>query len=221
MKHSRVAVLLSILVLLSWLAVRAEAQCLPDPELSEVPDCITITPDGSFEYRVTVMGSDLGVPCGPLPGLLVEIEFLPVANSMIAWRVGQPNPVVAAVTDLNGDARFYLEGGGCVLDTQVAGCVNQAVARVSAGVVLADVLCVNSPDAVDGSGTLPACAPTTTCSGGITTVGLSDAVYHTNSIAGGLPDRCSKFVESFDAPVGLADAVIVTAYVLLGSTCPC
>jgi hypothetical protein len=71
---------------------------------------------------------------------------------------------------------------------------------------------LNSPDAVNSQGKLPTELGTSVCENGRTAAGLSDVVFHTRAIAGGLVEPCSKFTAPFDDPIGIGDAVVVTPY---------
>lgn len=80
---------------------------------------------------------------------------------------------------------------------------------------------LNSPDVVNSGGMLPTELGTSICEDGQTRVGLSDAVFHTGPVKRALVEPCSKFTPPFDGPVSLADAVIITDYVLRGPSAAC
>ena len=73
--------------------------------------------------------------------------------------------------------------------------------------------------------TAPACCPTdlgaSICTNGMTSAGLSDAIFHTPPIKLALAEPCSKFSLPFGDPVGLEDAVILTPYIKTGVTMAC
>ena len=84
----------------SILVVAAMALCatgslanIPDPELSEVPDMMTLsttTPTqglATFDFVVVVEGQG-----GPVANSLVEVEFAPSAEDLIAWWADSSSP---------------------------------------------------------------------------------------------------------------------------------
>ena len=173
-------------------------------------------------YQVVIRQSN----CLPVNGALVEIEFNPAVAPKVGYCVGQGGfgggTVVVGVTNEAGEAVLFIQGGGCV------SVGDPFVARVKAdGVVMGEPR-INSPDIVDTAGNRADETGVSTCGAGggaapdMLTVGLSDAVEHTGSIALGLADFCSNFTgPDFDDAVGLADAVIVTGYVTAGTSCTC
>lgn len=183
---------------------------IPDPELCDCPSILTITPDGSFSYTVTING-----PIGPVIGSLVEIRVSAQADPVVCWCIGQVHPSITAVTNSAGDATFNIAGGGCVTAAGLGG--GAIVAQVFAdGIELCQVE-INSPDAVDSNGFLPTdddYVGDASC-----LVGLSDAVFHTGPIASGTAELCSNFSDPFDDTVALIDAIIVTPYIVGGTSC--
>ncbi len=199
---------------------------------SDVPDCISIAPPPLIAgnpigfYMVTVRDA----ASTPIPGAAVRLEFLPPTIPMIAWCGGIPpgNPpgVLSGTTNTSGIVIFTIEGGGCVISTQQPCATPAALVSVQGppgigGNFTEDIFCINSPDVVTDAGGRAECPATSTCAGGAVKVGLSDAVFHTPCIKGGLICPCTKFTPPFGAPVGLADAVFLTPFIKAGNTCPC
>jgi len=223
----------------SLIAVSFLALCLAHPVLaqvtaatSDVPDCISIAPPPLIAgnpigfYTVTVRdGANL-----PVPGAQVRLEFLPPTIPMIAWcggiPPGAPPGVLNGTTNTSGIVTFTILGGGCVISTQQPCATPAATVAVLGppgigGNFTEDIFCINSPDAVTDSGARAACPNISTCAGGATKVGLSDAVFHTPCIKGGLICPCTKFTAPFGAPVNLGDAVVLTPFIKLGNSCGC
>lgn len=191
---------------------------IPDPNLSDVPGTVTITGDGSFGYTVIVRG-----PQGGVASANVELRFTATAGVFIPFCTGQ-SITLSATADGNGQATFFVAGGGCM--PQDAWDNDLDLAGIAIGQVFADGIelariDVNSPDVVDNGGFLayekPQFDPL-----GQNTVNISDAVFHTGPIVNQLAEFCSNFTEPFDDLVGIADATLVTGYILgaVGCTTP-
>ena len=214
----------------SILVVAAMALCatgslanIPDPELSEVPDMMTLsttTPTqglATFDFVVVVEGQG-----GPVANSLVEVEFAPSAEDLIAWWDGQTHPLLSATTDLNGEARFVIYGGGCIDPDEYDG--GSFIWQVRADGIVLDEGGINSPDPVNDNGRLPTDTDFPNCKEDppgtwTTTAGLSDAVFHTRPIKLGLIEVCTKFTPPFNDPVGLADGILLTPYLKFSGTC--
>jgi hypothetical protein len=231
--RNRVALLVPLIVFFLALpsGPRPAAAKPPYPDLSIVPDMITIAPDGSFSCRVVIEGT-----AGPVPGSYVEIEFSPEATALIAWTVpippGADTPVTgpgggllfAGSTDANGEVTFHIAGGGCVAQKNNAEPVEPYIAQVRADNILMNEPGVNSPDAVNADGQLPEFLGYSICDPGTATtaVGLADALYHTPSIKTGEEEICTNFTgPDYSDGIGLADAGLLTPYVKGGTTGTC
>ena len=199
---------------------------VPDPELSTVPGVLTVTPDGSFEFKV-----DVESQAGPVAGAVVEISFAAATDTLVAWCVGQTHPIITASDgDGDGSVSFFVEGGGCV-DFASLPPGFPAVAQVRADGILLANIDVNSPDIVNDTNGLrstedgpPRNALGSNCAGmpSGTEVGTGDAVEHTPNFSLGLVDVCSNFTgPDFDDAVGLPDVVVATPYLASGTACAC
>jgi hypothetical protein len=191
------------------------AATIPDPGIVVAPDVLTITPDGSFGYTVTLIGDS-----GPRPNTPVELHFSPEAEALIAWAEGQEHPLITGTTDQNAQVTFYIAGAGCIDWDRFAGTGPYIVQVRSEGDILNEPM-VNSPDAVNSAGQLPTQLGTSICEDGRINVALSDAVFHTAPIKQGLVEPCSKLTSPFDDPVGIGDAVLITTYVMSGASAAC
>jgi hypothetical protein len=232
---------MSRLIRLSFLVVATMAMCttgafanLPDPGLSDVPDAITLSPGARYVdnpiggYTVIVNGL-----LGPVAGSFVEIEISPDADALVSWCVGQVHAptIITGMTDLNGEVSFDFFGGGCINPEGDFGFLT-FIAQVRAdGQVLGEPYFV-SPDAVNSQGEQATETEVNNCEAGITSVGLSDAVFHTGPIKlafPGDPDAlptgfCTKMTpepNSFNDPVDLQDAVFLTPYIKNANVCTC
>lgn len=210
---------------------------IPDPNLSTVPDVLTVTPDGSFEIVIVIQGAQ-----GPVNGSFVEIEFSPVAggpyglpqtDGLIAWS--DPIPAIADVptggpgggflfsgnTSPTGEIRFRIAAAGCVAEK--VDDIAPYVAQVRADNIVMNECYVNSPDVVDALGALPEDLDYSICNQatGSTSVGLADALFHTPPISQGQAEVCSKFTAPYDGPVGIGDATVLTPYVKAGTGWTC
>lgn len=189
-------------------AATAAVANIPSPELSDVPDFMTITPDGSFGYTVTVNGSQ-----GPVNGALVQLRVTGFADPLVCWCAGQVHPSITGVTNPSGQVTFFVAGGGCVDPSRLG----EVVVDVLADGVPLDQVGINSPDAVNSDGLLN--TDDDFVFDALCVVGLADAVFHTNPIANGLQEVCTKFTAPYNGFVGVADATFVTDYILNGASC--
>lgn len=222
----RVSILLAVAV---GLAATGAWANIPDPNLSNVPDGLTLSP-GTLHGNVGTYSVEILGPLGPVNGAKVILEVAPDADPLVAWCVGQVHPIQMGFTDGAGEVSFTWKGGGC-MDPDGPFLFNSFIVQCSAdGVVMAEPY-ISSPDVVNTQGKrateleAPVCEPDT--SGTLfTEAGLADAVEHTAAIQLGLVERCSKLSPdplsgSFLAPVGLSDAVEVTPYIQEGTFCEC
>ena len=199
---------------------------------SDVPDCISIAPPPLIagnpigRYVVTVRDAS----SSPIPGASVRLEFMPPTLPMIAWcggvPPGVPPGVLNGVTNAAGVVEFDILGGGCVISAQQPCATPAATVRVEGppgigGLFTEDIFCINSPDVTNDAGGRAQCPNISVCAGGSTHVGLSDAVFHTPCIKGGLICPCTKFTPPFGAPVNLGDAVVLTPFIKSGNICGC
>jgi len=197
-----------VLALATALGVLSAGLCfanIPDPSLSDVPNVVG-SPQGTLPYTVTVVGSQ-----GPVDTALVEIVFDAAADALVCWCTGQAHPVISGVTNAAGQVTFFIEAGGCVDPARLG----STVAEVYANGILLNSVGLTSPDAVDGTGNLPTDGGYAT--GGVCTVGLSDATFHTGPISSGTYEFCSDM--DSDLGVALADAVLLTTPISSGETC--
>jgi hypothetical protein len=187
----------------------------PDPFCGNVPRAITITPDGSAPFKVVVAFWIQGF-CQRRANALVEIYFGPGVRELLSLPPDQSVPIIG-YTDPNGEVTFYIRGGGCVdFNRFHPPYPYSPIAQVMAdGIVLEEPM-INSPDAVDRSGSLPTESDTNTCEDGVTEVGLADGVFHSRAIKRGLVEPCSKFIGPPTEPVGILDATFVTTYIKQG-----
>jgi hypothetical protein len=219
--------LLALVLLTAILApVPAGAETWPD--LTGIPEAVTVTPDGSFGCLVIIRTSQ-----GPITGSYVEVEFSPEATALVAWT--EPLPPGADVptigpgggylfsgsSDANGEVVFHIAGAGCVAEK--SGDIDPYIVQIRADNFVMGEPPVNSPDAVDGDGMLPEdlgfsiCDPVTST----TTVGLSDALFHTPAIKQGGEEICTDFTNDRNHNIGLADAGLLTPYVRAGTGGSC
>ena len=225
---------LSFVALLTISAAHASAN-IPSPNLSSVPDAISLSPGTRFSanpiggFTVHVEG-----PLGPVSGSFVEVEVSPDADALVSWCVGkstpspgyptQVHPLLTGFTDANGNVSFQYFGGGCLNGSGFDGAT--FISQVRATGVVLDEPFINSPDAVDGGGKKATDGEDQRrCDSvaGIPSaqVSLSDAVFHSRPIKLGLREPCSKFTPPFNGSVGVADATFLTPYIKLGRKCQC
>lgn len=225
---ARTACVFVLMVALSW--GNSESATTPDPDLSIIPAVITLSPDGTIEYKVTVIGQ-----LGPVAGEAVTLSFFPDGASLVAWCVDETPPNLSAATNANGEASFFVKGAGCITKENFTGAGGgDFIAQVSFAGQFINGLEINSPDVVNRHGALPTtddvdhlasgggtgnnCNPST----GTTEVGLADAVFHTVPFQLGTIEKCSNFTgPDFEDNVGLGDAVFATTYIQNGVSCTC
>jgi hypothetical protein len=178
---------------------------VPDPDLSTVPNVI-VNPDGSFEYKVTVVGGD-----GPIDSALVQIVFSAETDGLLCWCTGQDHPVVEAFTDASGCAIFNIAAGGCIDSSLVA---SPPAVEVFANSIKIGEPGVVSPDVVDPSGNRAqeGWDPDGTC-----LVSAGDAVEHTPAIVNATLSFCTDL--NSDGEVSPGDAVLITPAIVDGSSC--
>jgi hypothetical protein len=226
-------ILFSFVALLTISASQASAN-IPSPNLSSVPDAISLSPGTRFTanpvggYTVHVEG-----PLGPVSGSFVEVEVSPDADALVSWCVGntkpapgyptQVHPLLTGFTDANGNVSFTYYGGGCLSLNDFAGAT--FVAQVRADGIVLDEPFINSPDAVDATGKKATNGPQRRCDVvslvNTAQVSLADAVFHSRPIKLGLREPCSKFSPPFNGSVSVADATFLTPYIKLGRKCAC
>lgn len=82
------------------LLIGADSGLGTDPLPPEIPEMLTVTPDGAFGYTVRMYRYPCPTcPAEPAPGIQVELIFSPEAEALIAWADGQEHPVISGVTD--------------------------------------------------------------------------------------------------------------------------
>lgn len=178
---------------------------VPDAGLSNAPN-VLITPDGSLEYIVYVANAS-----GPIDTAQVSLIFSVEAAGLVCWCTGQTQPLIQGVTDVAGEASFFISGGGCLNPDST---VSIPVVQVIANGVLLDEVGVVSPDIVDNGGKLPTQGWNP---GGLCEAGLGDLVSHTGPLASGAYSFCSDF--DSNGVIDLGDAVLVTPALATGATC--
>jgi hypothetical protein len=178
---------------------------VPDPSFCTVPN-VLVSPAGTMEYIVYV--GDSG---GALDSINVQIVLSAEAESLGCWCVGESTPIISTYSDINGEAHFFIDGGGCINPDSVSGGPPAQV--FGNGILLADVGIV-SVDAVDIAGLLPTQGwdPMGSC-----TCGLSDATKFTAPITTGTYEYCADL--NSDLSIDLEDAVAITVPLTAGHTC--
>jgi hypothetical protein len=148
----------------------------------------------------------------PISGALVEIKFSASVDAMVCWCPGQVHPIITGVTDVDGQATFYIFAGGCIDPDSVA---TPAIEIIADAVKLAEVGAV-SVDAVDAVGLFPwqGWAP----AGGSCSIGLADAVQHVPALSLRRYSFCSDF--DADGRSTLVDAVLATVPIRASYVCP-
>jgi hypothetical protein len=200
-------VLLLIVAIVVGMAIGSMAQAgVPDPAESIVPN-VLVSPQATMQYTVYV--AETGNL--PIDSALVEIVFSTEGDSLTCWCLGEAHPLIQAYSDINGEANFYIAGGGCINPDSV---LAPPPVQVFANGILLDEVGVVSPDMVDDGGLLPTqgWAPGLSCA-----VGVSDAVKFTAPITTGTWEFCSD-IDSNGA-VDVTDAVLITAPITLGHFC--
>lgn len=190
---------------------------VPVPELSTVPVCAPMSPNGALVYQVRIVGTG-----GPINAARVNVLFNTVGDSLVCWC--STNPYVPgsphsffANTNASGFATFNLRGGGCVEYNLAAipGDKNYA-GEVFADFVKMQEIGTVSPDAVDNAGRVatdtPVWNPGASCA-----VGLSDAVKHTTPLATSAYSWCTDI--NCDKLVSLSDATILTPFLAQATSC--
>lgn len=203
-------------VILGLFIASVAAANVPVPELSTVPECVPLAPNGGLTYRVTIVGT-----AGPITSSLVEVRFITVADTLICWCTPRPTPrppSFYATTNASGVATFNIKGGGCIQLglAAIPGAVDIA-GEVYADAVKLQEFGVVSPDAVDPAGEMATSSPAW-IPGGTCAVGLADAVQHTGPLASAAYEWCTDI--TCDGACGAADAVILTPYMAAGTSCP-
>jgi len=205
---------------------------IPSPELSSVPDRLTLGLGATFPLKPGVGSSPtvdnpigtfnvhVAGPAGAVGGSFVEVEIAPDIDGLVAWCVGQTHPVLSGFADGNGDITFAFQGGGCIIRGSFPH--TSFIAQVRADGIVLKEPDISSPDAVNSNGKKPTTVPRgNNCIGGVTSAGLSDGVFHTRPIKQNLIEPCTKFSSPYNAPVALLDAVYVSPYIKLGRSCTC
>jgi len=194
-----------VLLTLGVFAATVATAGVPDPNLSTVPN-VLVSPGGVMGYTVTVISTE-----GPVDGALVQLSFSAEAAGLVCWCQGQTQPLIEGNTDASGVVTFNIAAGGCVDPATVT--TPPAVEVFANGFFLKEVGVV-SPDAVDDAGLLPIDGWNP---GGVCTVGLSDASFHTSPLKTGAYSFCTDMDSDLDCD--LDDAVALTPGIKLGYTC--
>ncbi|HEX7880642.1 MAG TPA: hypothetical protein VF720_14600 [Candidatus Eisenbacteria bacterium] len=195
------------------------------PELCTVPRCLQIhpstlianaLPNHGAKYNVTIVGNG-----GPIASANIQIRLLTPGDTLACWCNDTPGPrphVFSQSTNVQGQARFVIGGGGCIEYglAAIPGVLDYAGEVFADGIRLQEFGVVSS-DAVDNAGRRatdsPRWNPAGTCGAGIT-----DAVEHTGPLGNNSYDWCSDF--NCDSATGAADAVIVTPFLAGAASCP-
>jgi hypothetical protein len=198
---------------------------VPSSDLSNVPNCLGISPTGALTYTVTIIGTG-----GPIASSAVEIRFTTAGDTLICWcsTVPGPRPRTIKAGDSGNGIGFTNGSGVATFNITAGGCIEYGLAAIPgvldfAGEVFADNVKMQevgtvSPDAVDTGGKLP-----TEFSGGVwnpngnCAVGLADAVQHTTPLATATYQWCTDI--NCDLVVGLSDATILTPFLAGAATC--
>jgi len=196
---------LSTALVVGVAAVSVSFAGVPNPSLSTVPN-VVISPDGSLDYVVTVVGDE-----GPIDSALVQLVFSTEAAGLICWCIGQTEPLIQGTTGPSGEVTFLIAGGGCLDPDSV---ITLPAVEVFANATKLKEVGVVSVDAVDELQRLPTQGWNP---GGFCTSGLSDGVFHTPPLKLGAYSFCSDI--NSDLAVTLADALLLTPGLKLGSVC--
>lgn len=191
---------------------------VPVPELSSVPVCVPIAPNGGLTYQVRIVGTG-----GPINASRVNLLFNSVGDSLVCWCTafggyvaGSPHSYFAN-TNGSGIATFNLHAGGCV-ENQLAAIPgnNNFAAEVFADLVKMQEVGTVSPDAVDNAGRVSTDTPAWNPAGNCAT-GLSDAVRHTTPLATATYQWCTDI--NCDHAVTLGDATTLTPFLANAISC--
>lgn len=189
---------------------------IPTPDCNEISPQLVVTPDGSIPFQVRLR---TGSSCNTtVPNAQVRLVFNDAADALIAWPPGQDHPVITGTTDVTGQVTFHVAAAGCVDFHRFQG---DFVVQVWAEDVLIAEVSVVGPDAVNSEGLLPTDLGTSICEDGISSVSLSDAVFHSRSIKSALVEPCSKLTGNPADPVNLDDAVALTPFIKSGAYIDC
>jgi len=148
-------ILICLLLGLAPLPASGRSPCIPE---LVGPRCLLLSPDGSLEYRVTIIG-DPSPFCGPtpmpIPNSTVTIRFRHVGDTLTCFCSSIPGPrphVFTASTNAFGEAVFHIAGGGCAAldDPAIPGPLKYAAEIFVDGIYL-DELGIVSPDVVDNA----------------------------------------------------------------------
>jgi hypothetical protein len=189
---------------------------VPDENLSNVPNCLGISPTGALTYSVTIVGSG-----GPIASSAVSLRFTTAGDTLICWCNTVPGPrprVLNGVTNGVGVANFSITAGGCIQYALVAipGVLDFA-GEVFADNVKMQEFGTVSPDAVDSAGRLPTTTTSLWDPAGICATGLADGVQHTTPLSTAIYEWCTDI--NCDLAVGLADATILTPFLAGAASC--
>jgi hypothetical protein len=190
---------------------------VPDENLSNVPNCLGISPTGALTYTVTIIGSG-----GPITASAVSLRFTTAGDTLICWcnTVPGPRPRVIAMPATNGV-------GVSSIGITAGGCIEYNLAAIPgpldfAGEVFADNVKMQefgtvSPDAVDTAGRLPTNTSSLWDPAGACAVGLADGVQHTTPLSTATYEWCTDV--NCDDVVGLSDATILTPFLAGAASC--
>jgi hypothetical protein len=203
------------LSVIGFLGIPGSSRAAPDPGLSNVPECIPVTPNGALSFRVTIVGTT-----GPIDQSVVEVRFTAVGDTLVCWCSSNSGPRPRSffgTTNILGIANIFISGGGCI-EKGLSGIPgpDDYAAEVFADGIKMQECGVVSPDAVDATGRLVTDGHGADGTG-YCSVGLSDAVRYTDRIGQNIYDWCSDL--NCDGAVGIADGVIFTDYAAFATFC--
>jgi hypothetical protein len=203
------------LIAIVFLSSPRPSRAAPDPTLSNVPECIPLTPNGTMGYRVTIIGA-----AGPINGSVVEVRFTTVGDTLVCWCNSNSGPRPRSffgTTNILGVADIFISGGGCIEKglSGIPGPDDYAAVVFADGVRMQECGTV-SPDAVDSSGRIVSAGHGDDGSG-FCAVGLSDAVRYTDRISNNNYDWCNDL--NCDGAVGISDGVLFTDYAAFALSC--
>jgi hypothetical protein len=189
---------------------------VPDENLSNVPNCLGISPNGALSYSVTIIGSG-----GPIASSAVSLRFTTAGDTLICWCNTVPGPrprVLNAVTNGVGVATYNITAGGCIeYNLAAIPGVLKFAGEVFADNVKMQEFGTVSPDAVDSSGRLPTNTSSLWDPAGNCATGLADGVQHTTPLSTAVYEWCTDV--NCDDACGLADATILTPFLAGAATC--